>query len=233
MQLITDIPYLSFPIRSIDNWIDRLLSPSYIKLMSDLMDGIYSQFEDEDGQYDEFTKFQMMNGWIPIGNSFGLRVGHVALDLHSILSNPPDLIGQRMNPILRCVQTLINNGDFVESIKRLATTGALTRVANMVGPRETLQQTPVVQDFVTKKPRSVGTTLGFTYDRYEKDEFTKYTPYNDRNGNNGRYTRYENIYRDWFNKYGRMRKPKVDPMSIVKDIQWRQYVRWRRSNNMT
>ena len=36
----------------------------------------------------------------------------------------------------------------------------------------------------------------------------------------------KNIYRDWFNKYGKMRRPKVDVLSLVKDIQWKQYVRW-------
>lgn len=227
MQLLTDIPYLSFPIRSIDNWIERLLSPAYIKLMSDIIDGIYAQFEDEDGQYDEFTNFQIMNGWIPIGNNFGIRFGHGALDVQNILSNPSEVVEQRTNPLLKGIQTL-TTGNFADAMKQLATVGLITRAANTFGPRQILQQTPVVNQFVSPKPRSIGTTIGITYDFYN---YNKYTPYKYRYPRNGRYARYENIYKDWFNKYGRMRKPRVDPVSLVKDIQWRQYVRWRRSNN--
>lgn len=224
MQLLTDIPYLSFPIRSIDNWIERLLSPAYIKLMSDIIDGVYAQFADEDGQYDEFTNFQIMNGWIPIGNNFGIRFGHGALDVQNILSNPSEVVEQRTNPLLRGIQKL-TTGNYADALKQLATVGLITRAANTFGPRQILQQTPVVNLFVSPRPRSIGTTIGITYD------YEKYTPYKYRYPRNGRYAYYENIYKDWFNKYGRMRKPKVDPVSLVKDIQWRQYVRWRRSNN--
>ena len=75
MQLLADIPYLSFPIRSIDNWIDRLLDPKFIRLMSDIIDGVYEQYSDENGQYDEFTQYQIMNGWLPIGKGVGLQNG--------------------------------------------------------------------------------------------------------------------------------------------------------------
>lgn len=228
MQLLTDVPYLSFPIRSIDNWLERLLSPAYIKLMSDIIDGIYAQFEDEDGQYDEFTNFQIQNGWVPIGNNFGIRFGHGALDIQNLLSDPTEVVSQRTNPLLKGIQTLTTGGSFTDAMKQLATVGLLTRALNTFGPRQTLQQTSVVNQYVSPKPRSIGTTIGITYDFYN---YNKYTPYKYRYPKNGRYARYENIYKDWFNKYGRMRKPRIDPLSLVKDIQWKEYVRWRRANN--
>ena len=118
-------------------------------------------------------------------------------------------------------------------MKQLAIAGLITRVANTLGPRQALQQTPILKDFVSQKPRKLGNSIGFLYEFNDyRGQYNKYTPYKYRYPNNGRYAKYENIYRDWFNKYGRMRKPKVDPLTLVKDIQWRTYVRWRQSQRM-
>ena len=50
-NLLTDIPYLSFPVRSINNWIQRITDPRYLRLLDDSLDG-YTDSINEDGQYD-------------------------------------------------------------------------------------------------------------------------------------------------------------------------------------
>ena len=55
------------------------------------------------------------------------------------------------------------------------------------------------------------------------------TPYQYRIPKNARYHRYENIYRQWYNKYGKLRKPPKNPYYLVKDIQWQQFVRWKQT----
>ena len=233
MQLITDIPYLSFPIRSIDNWLNRMLDPSYNRLISDIVDGVYAQYEDEDGMYDPYERFQIANGWLPVGGGVGLRLGFGLYDVQNILNNTAATVEQRRNPLLRAIQTLIKEKDIVTSLKQLATVGVITRTANTLGPRNIMQASPTVQKMVSNKPRRLGNTFNFMYNYYE--DTNPYTPYKYRNQNkyhNGRYTRYENIYRQWFNKYGKMRQPTVDPLSLVKDNQWKQYVRYKQSRNM-
>jgi hypothetical protein len=64
---------------------------------------------------------------------------------------------------------------------------------------------------------------------YDIGQFKKYTPRRYRYGRNGRWAKYENIYKDWFTKYGKMRRPTNNPYRLVKNIQWRQYVRYRQS----
>jgi hypothetical protein len=234
MQLLADIPYLSFPLRSIDNWIDRLLDPRYMRLLSDVIDGFYGQYRDEDGQYGEYAQFMIMNGWVPITKNFGLRFGNGAFDIKMILENPGETMIERRNPLLRGVQTLINTGDIKESMKALALVGVVTRASNTLVPREVAQSTPIMKDFVSKKPRTIGTTANMFFDTRDVKKgygYKKYTPKQYLN-NNGRYAHYENVYKDWFNKYGRMRKPTVDPYSLVKNIQWRNYVKQRQTKNM-
>ena len=80
-QLMVDIPYFSFPIRSIDNWIERLMDPSYLRVMSDIIDGVYGQYEDDDGRQSTYTNFQIANGWLPIGYGVGLRMGNGLFDI--------------------------------------------------------------------------------------------------------------------------------------------------------
>jgi len=233
MQLITDIPYLSFPVRSIDNWLDRMLDPSYNRLISDIVDGVYAQYEDEDGMYDAYERFQIANGWLPVGGGLGLRLGFGLYDVQNILNNTAATIEQRRNPLLRAIQTLIQEKDVVASLKQLATVGVLTRTANTLGPRNIMQASPTVQKIISNQPRKLGNTFNFMYNYYE--DSNPYTPYKYRNQSkyhNGRYTRYENIYKEWFNKYGRMRSPTIDPLSLVKDTQWKQYVRYKQSRNM-
>lgn len=232
-RLMADIPFISFPIRSISNWLDRLLSPQYWRLMSDLLDGWYGQYVDEDKEYDDFMKFQMANGWIPLGHNFGIRLGNGAFDVMNILYNTSAVTQQRRSPILRAVSKLIETKDVVEALKQLATVGIITRNLNSItgitdlaggNVREGVSKNPLAQQVLSSKKATIGNTSGLLYDNYQ------YTPYKYRN-NNGRYKYYENLYRDWFTKYGKMRKPKVDPMSLVKDIQWRTYVRWKRNPN--
>jgi hypothetical protein len=233
MQNIADTPYLSFPIRSIDNWIERLMNPSYMRLMSDVIDGVYGQYADEDGQYSEYEQFQIMNGWIPITKSWGIRFGHGAFDVQALLSSPATSMAQRSNPIIRAVKALQETGDINKGLKQLATVGAVSQYLNMLGPREDLQQSGM-GEFVTTRPRSIGSSTNFLFDQYDSSKgygYEKYTPHKYRN-NNGRYRYYENVYKDWFNKYGRMRKPTVDPYSLVKNIQWEHYVRKRQRQNI-
>lgn len=230
LKSMADVPYISFPMRSIDNWITRLSDPRFIILMDDIIDGIYGQYQDDDGQYSEYERFQIENGWLPITKNFGIRLGNGALDIQGLLSNPSSLVTERKRPILRAIQTLVMDKDAVAAIKQLASVGMIIRGANFVssiipGSREALQNSGVAP-FVSNKKPSLGTTSNIFFDRYDSD-YNKYTPNRYRYPNNGRYSRYENIYKNWFNKYGKMRKPLVDPYSLVKDIQWQQYVRWR------
>ena len=218
MQMAFDIPYISFPIRSIDNWRRRLSNPRYAVLMDDIIDGIYGQYADEDGQYSEFEQFMIKNGWIPITNKFGVRAGSGAFDVMNLFTDTPDNITQRRNPILRGLQKFIETGDLQQAAKQLSTVGILNRAAQTA----TLGAYNSKTNAYNADNRSIGKTLNMFFD-YSGD-YEKYTPYRYRN-NNGRYIWYENIYKNWFNKYGRMRKPTTDPVQMVKNIQWQQFVK--------
>jgi hypothetical protein len=185
-------------------------------------------------------KYQMRNGWIPISKNWGLRIGNGAFDIMNMLYNTEESLQSRLSPLLRSVKTLVEKQNVFEAFNQLALSGFITRIANTItgtsdlltqsNLREQAAEVPLLQQFVDTRPASIGTTLrGFAYDirTYEK-----YTPRRYRYGRNGRYAKYENIYKDWFTKYGKMRRPKVNPYQLVKDIQWRQYVRWRRSRNV-
>lgn len=229
INLLADIPYLSFPIRSINNWIERLTDPGYLRIMSDIVDGMYSQYADDDGQYDEFTKFQIINGWLPMFGKIGLRYGNGLFDIQSILSSPSQFFEERGRPLIRGILTLLKTKDIETALKETAVAGVLGRAATTLGPRELMQETPLIKDLVSKRSRSIATTVSGTFEHFDYNKgygYGKYVPYKYRS-NNGRYARYENIYKNWFNKYGRMRQPRVDPVGIVKDIQWQQYVRYR------
>lgn len=229
LQLLANIPYMSFPIRSIDNWLERLMNPSYIRVMSDIIDGIYGQYANEDGQYDEYTKYLMNSGWLPLWKGFGIRLGHGALDVQEILSSGSSIITQRQRPMLRAVQTLLKEQDYEKALSQLATMGALSNVANSIVPRETAQNIPVLRQNISQREWGLNnaTTFTFSYENYNK-----YTPYKYRNqNNNARYKRYENIYKNWFNKYGRMRQPTTSALDMVDEIQWKQYVKYRQTRN--
>lgn len=219
MQLMYDIPYISFPMRSINNWRSRLLNPRYAILMDDIIDGAYGQYADEDGQYSEYEQFMIQNGWLPITNNLGIRMGAGAFDIYNIMRDPADQIEQRRNPILRGLSKLIETGDLAQATKQLASVGLINRVAQFA----TLGKYNASKGTMSDRP-SLGrmTSATFEYNNYEK-----YTPkkYGYLYNNNGRAKYYENIYRDWFTKYGRMRKPTVDPVSLVKNIQWKQVLR--------
>ena len=214
-QLMYDIPYVSFPIRSIMNWTDRLLNPRYAVLIDDIIDGVYGQYEDEDGQHDEWTKFMINNGWVPITDKWGIRMGSGVLDTMNLLYNTGEQIEQRRSPVLRGLQKFIESGDLQQAAKQLSTVGVLNRFAQSV----TLGAYNANKGTMSKPTVGRATTAFFTYNEYEK-----YTPYKYRN-NNGRYVWYENVYKNWFNKYGRMRKPTTDPVQMVKNIQWQQFVK--------
>lgn len=219
MQLTYDIPYISFPIRSISNWSSRLLNPKYARLMDDIIDGVYSQYADEDGQYSEYEQFMIQNGWIPITNNLGIRAGSGAFDIVNLLKDPAEQIKQRSNPILRGLSELVyGSHDIVQAAKQLATVGKINQAAQFVtagaynASKGTWSEPSIGKMF----------TATFEYNDYEK-----YTPkqYSYLYNNNGRAKYYENIYRDWFTKYGRMRKPTQDPVQLVKGIQWKQFLK--------
>lgn len=224
VQMSYDIPYISFPIRSISNWIDRILDPRYARFMDDIIDGIYGQYADEDGQYSEWEQFMIKNGWIPLFNGLGIRAGNGAFDIMNLLSNPSENIKQRYNPILRGLSEFIESGDLTKAAKQLASFGVMNRVANAVAPRALNQVTGIG----STEPKTLGNSSTAFFE-YNEDDYDKYIPYRYRYPNNGRYKYYENIYRDWFNKYGRMRKPTKDPVTLVNNIQWQQYLRYKRN----
>ena len=219
MQLTYDIPYISFPIRSISNWSSRLLNPRYARLMDDIIDGVYSQYADEDGQYSEYEQFMIQNGWIPITNNLGIRAGSGAFDIVNLLKDPVEQIKQRSNPILRGLSELVyGSHDITQAAKQLASVGKINQAAQFVtagaynASKGTWSEPSIGRMF----------TATFEYNDYEK-----YIPkqYSYLYNNNGRAKYYENIYRDWFTKYGRMRKPTQDPVQLVKGIQWKQFLK--------
>jgi hypothetical protein len=252
INMIADVPYLSFPMRSINNWINRITDPRYLRLLTDMLDGIYGQFADEDGQFDEYTRYQMANGWIPIAGGIGLRAGNGAFDVMELFTEPTEQFSRRKSPWGRMIDAM---GDYVFSkekdgeklisdvIKQSAMIGFATRGVNQItatspGTRQTLSRVPVARKGLLKtniepEPvRGVTQSLSFAYWYDRNNNAKKFTPKKyDYSQGNGRYKYYENMYKDWFNKYGRMRKPKVDPYSLVKDIQWKQYVRARQFRN--
>jgi hypothetical protein len=223
-QLTFDIPYIAFPLRSLENWNDRMCNPRFHRLMDDIIDGMYGQYADEDGQYSEWEQFMIQNGWVPITNKLGIRLGGSVFDIQSMINNPSEYIQQRKNPILRALTELAESGDLKKAVTNLASVGLVNRMANVVA------QPNVITNALTgkqQKPKTIASSssIFFEYNNYEK-----YVPYKYRysqNGN-GRYIYYENIYKDWFNKYGRMRRPTTDPLQLVKNIQWKQYVRFKR-----
>lgn len=202
-QLMFDIPYISFPIRSIDNWIERMLNPKFARLMDDIIDGVYGQYADEDGQYSEWEQFMISNGWIPIGKGIGIRGGSGVFDIQNLLTDTTNNVSLRMNPMLRALATYAKTHNVKQAVQETAIAGTINR-ATKVSQQKTL-------------------SMFFRYNEYEK-----YTPYKYRN-DNARWIYYENIYRDWFNKYGRMRKPTVDPYQLVKTIKWKQFVRYKQN----
>ena len=187
-------------------------------LIDDIIDGVYGQYADEDGQYSMYEQFMIKNGWIPITENMGIRAGSGVFDIMNLLTNTPENIEQRRNPILRGLQKFIETGDLQQAAKQLAVVGRV----NSWAQHATLgayKASTGKYTAGTSSLRNVLPTATFTYNEYEK-----YTPYKYRN-NNGRYIWYENIYKNWFNKYGRMRKPTTDPVQMVKNIQWQQFVK--------
>jgi hypothetical protein len=228
MQLLADIPYLSFPVRSIKNWIDRITDPRIVVLLSDVIDGVYGQYADEEGQYSDFELLEMQSGWLRIGKNFGLRIGLGLYDVQSILSDPARALVGRQRPLLKGISKFLETKNVMESIRQLAIAGPITRVLNALPIREDLQQS-VLKPFVSRQPYNPATIVPLVY---TVQNYEKYTPRRYRYGRNGRWAKYENIYRDWFNKFGRMRRPTTNPYRLVKNIQWRQYVRYRQSQAM-
>jgi len=239
-RLLTDMPFVSFPLRSVGNWIERLMNPRYWRLMSDFIDGWYGQYQDEDKEYNDYTKYQITRGWLPLADNFGIRVGSGSLDVMNIIYNTQQTIEERRSPLLRGISKLVETGNLTEAMKQFASFGLIGRITNTITGtadmvfntelRAGLADSPVA-GFVDTRQATLGNTYrGFFYDI--NSEYSKFTPNRYRYENNGRWARYENIYKDWFTKYGKMRKPTVDPMSLVKNIQWRTYVRYRRAREM-
>jgi hypothetical protein len=240
-MLMTDIPFFSFSIRSVQNWADRLVNPRFWRIMSDFIDGWYGQYVDEETkEYDKFMEYQIRQGWLPIDHNLGIRVGFGAFDVMNTLYNMPEQLQSRRSPILRAVATLVEEQNLLKALKQFATFGVVGRFANAItgvsdavlgtGLRPAIAQTPVLNQLLETRAPSLGTIDPSVF--YDIKQYEKFTPRRYRYPPNGRWAKYENIYKDWFNKYGKMRKPKVNPYQLVKDIQWRQYVRYRRSRNV-
>jgi hypothetical protein len=239
-RLLTDMPFVSFPLRSINNWLDRTLNPRYWRLLSDFIDGWYGQYMEEDNTYNDYMKYQIGRGWLPVADNFGIRIGSGAFDVMNIIYNTQQTLEERRSPLLRGISKLVETGNLTEAMKQFASFGFIGRVTNAITGtadmvfntelRAGLADSPVAGFVDTRKATLGNTYRGFLYDI--NSEYSKFTPNRYRYGRNGRYQQYENIYRDWFTKYGKMRKPTVNPMSLVKTTQWRTYVRYRRWREM-
>jgi hypothetical protein len=217
-RLMADMPFISFPVRSISNWVDRLVNPRYWRISAKLIDGIYGQYIDpEEKEYDDFTKFQMSAGWIPITKNFGIRLGNGALDVMGIIYGLDKAIVGRRSPILNAISQFATNQNLKE-VPRLLDTAIAGGIFNRLSKVPSAGLTP---SLLPTALYNINTSYKFSPKRYRYDLY-----------NNGRYAKYENIYKDWFTKYGKMKKPTVNPYQLVKNIQWRQYVRYRRSRNV-
>lgn len=225
VQLSYDIPYISFPLRSITNWSTRLLDPRYARLMDDIIDGVYGQYADDDGMYSEWEQFMIRNGWVPITKNIGIRAGSGAFDILNLLSDTPDNLAQRRNPILRGLSEFISSGDLSKAVEQLASFGVIKRASNAVLPASVTKGTMLNPK---AKEKTLATSISMFFEYNDDTQYQKYIPYKYRN-NNGRWIYYENIYKDWFNKYGRMRKPTKDPVQLVNNIQWKQYLNYKRN----
>jgi len=240
MMLTVDMPYISFPLRSIDNWIDRMQNPEYMRILNKLMMGIYGQFdtyrEDETPwqrkRRKQYLNYMMAQGWIPIGGNTGLRLGNSVMDIQSILSSAGGTIEQRMSPTVRAAKSLVDTRDLEVSVKQLATVGALSKAARalafIIPPlQEPLSSIPGAN--IPEGGVHFSQALSPTYKVPDYMFESNNTPYQYRMPKNARYHRYENVYRQWYNKYGKLRKPPKNPYYLVKDIQWQQYVRWKQT----
>ena len=221
-QLMFDIPYISFPVRSVLNWNERLMNPRFYRLMDDIIDGVYGQYADEDGQYSNWEKFMIQQGWVPIANGLGIRFGTGVFDIQNLLGNTTESIKQRYSPVLRGLSKFIESGKLTEAIGELAVSNLVTRTAKSALPIQAQQNLGI-----SKQQRKTLASSSSMFFEYDENEYTKYTPHKYRN--NARWKYYENIYKDWFNKYGRMRKPTVDPVTLVNNIQWKQFLRWKQN----
>jgi hypothetical protein len=240
-MLMADIPFVSFPVRSLQNWIDRLNNPKFWRLMSDFIDGWYGQYLDEETkEYDDFMQYQIRAGWLPLSKNVGIRVGNGAFDVMNIIYGLDQTLEGRQSPILRATKTLVETGDPYKAIRAFASLGLFSRVVSGITGisdsvfgtqlRQGIAQTPVLNEVLSTRPASLGTTLPTVF--YDIRSYEKFTPRRYRYGRNGRYAKYENIYRDYFNKFGRFRSNATSPYRLVKNIQWRQYVRYRQSQAM-
>jgi hypothetical protein len=240
-MLMTDIPFFSFSIRSVQNWADRLVNPRFWRIMSDFIDGWYGQYVDEETkEYDKFMEYQIRQGWLPIDHNVGIRVGFGAFDVMNTLYNMPEQLQSRRSPLLRAVATLVEEQNLLKALKQFATFGVVGRFANAItgvsdavlgtGLRPAIAKTPVLNQLLETRAPSLGTIDPSVF--YDIKQYEKFTPRRYRYAPNGRWAKYENIYKDWFTKYGKMRRPTTNPYRLVKNIQWRQYVRWRQSQAM-
>ena len=228
-QLMYDMPYISFPIRSIRNWSDRILNPRFAVLMDDIIDGVYGQYEDEDGQFNEWIKFMIANGWLPITNKFGIRMGNGMFDVLSLLNNTSGYIEQRRSPLLQAVSKLIDTQDWKQAISKLAIIGATTKAANIISPKNITYK----NGEVTLKNKTIGNSMSifFDYNNYNDYDtyntignYSKYTPNKYKLINNNRWIKYENIYKEYYTKYGKRRSQSKDPYDIVQQIKWNRLV---------
>jgi hypothetical protein len=158
----------------------------------------------------------------------------------NLLYNTDIELTRRASPIIRGVQSLFKGEDTLKAFAQLATVGFASRQINtLTGAADMLLGTNLREDIARNDPslaRILDTreaTLFRTVSGigYDIRQYQKYTPRRYRYGTNGRWAKYENIYKDWFNKYGRMRRPTTNPYRLVKNIQWRQYVRYRQSQS--
>jgi hypothetical protein len=237
-MLMTDIPFISFPVRSLQNWIDRLNNPKFWRLMSDFIDGWYGQYLDEETkEYDDFMKYQIRSGWLPLSKNVGIRLGNGAFDVMNIIYGLDQTLEGRQSPILRGTKTLVETGDPYKAVRAFASIGVFSRLVNGITGisdsvfgtqlRQGIAQTPGLNQVLSTRAPSLGTIAPTVF--YDIRNYEKYTPRRYRYERNGRYAKYENIYRDYFNKFGRFRSNAASPYRLVKNIQWRQYVRYRQS----
>lgn len=236
MNLMYDIPYISFPIRSISNWIDRILDPKMAKLMDDIIDGMYGQYKDDNGQYDSWTKFMISNGWLPLTKNFGIRMGNGMFDVMSMLNNPSEYMQQRSNPLVKALISVVENKNIMNAIGQIPQVNMMVRGINLLSPTKSFKLNS--EGELEIKQKTIGNSLSifFDYNNYNTDDvytigsYNKYTPNKYRNYNynqNNRY-RYENIYKNLFNKFGNRRKEARD-YNLVKQIQWNRFVRTMQS----
>lgn len=194
-------PFISFFTRNFDYYLNMFDNPKYQRIMSNIMQGMIVNDEDEQ-QNKKFFDFMGMQNWIPFSDNWGMKVGSADFDAAAILEDPIEATMQKANPIAKIALDAIGgNTDTASLAKQSVIGGHVDRATNIV--------TKVITGKVDS-PADIVPSLFF--------EYRNYTPYVYRY--NAIDTR--NIYKDLFFADGTRRTPSKNTLTRIRQEQWKQ-----------